>query len=259
MGVVGYCGKAARGWLNVVCGHQGCGEFDHNPLWRADLPSAQAGRRRAWDGTPIAGRRNAFEGCLLGLAVGDALGFPAEFRPAAGDPRGLRPGGFTGMVAIHDPRWPPRPLIAAAHHPPGTFTDDTQMTVALAEGLLEAGTADLDAAMEALGRRLVTWSRSPDNNRAPGVTCIDGCRRLEAGLPWREAGLAESKGCGAAMRVAPIGLLLAHDRSRLLEFARASSLLTRTGIPRHSMPQLLPHCLLLLPWTRPPRTGCMSN
>ena len=80
--------------------------------------------------------------------------------------------------------------------------------------------------MEAVGRRFVTWSRSPKNDRAPGATCISGCRRLEAGLPWREAGVAESKGCGAAMRVAPIGLFLAHDRSRLLEFARASSLLT---------------------------------
>jgi len=169
---------------------------------------------------------DAFEGCVLGLAIGDALGFPAEFRRREQILAAFPPDGITGFVAVHDPAWPPRPIIFGAQHPPGTFTDDTQMSVAVAEGLLDAGRADLDTLMAAVGRRFVRWSRSADNDRAPGATCMAGCDRLAAGVAWREAGVAGSKGCGSAMRAAPIGLYYCHDRARLLEVARASSLPT---------------------------------
>jgi ADP-ribosylglycohydrolase len=56
-------------------------------------------------------------------------------------------------------------------------------------------------------RRFVDWLNSPDNNRAPGNTCLRACRDLEAGRPWVEATVAGSKGCGANMRVAPVGLV----------------------------------------------------
>lgn len=174
----------------------------------------------------LADIRPAYEGCILGLAAGDALGFPAEFRTRRQILDSFGPAGLTGMVALHDPRWPEQPIITGARHPPGTFTDDTQMSVALAEGLLEAGTTDLDRAMAAVARRWVQWSSSLANDRAPGGACMAGCRRLRAGVGWRESGQPDSKGCGAAMRVAPIGLLLRHDRRLLVELARASALPT---------------------------------
>ena len=128
------------------------------------------------------------------------------------------------FVALHDPRWPERPAILGKRHPPGTYSDDTQMTIAVAEALLAED--DLDAAMRAMGAEFVRWSESPDNDRAPGGTCMTGCASLAAGVPWRDAGVSDSKGCGSAMRVAPIGLRFAGERARLLEVARASSLLT---------------------------------
>ncbi len=100
------------------------------------------------------------------------------------------------------------------------------MTLALARGLLDVPDDDLDAQMSAVAREFVAWSRADDNDRAPGNACMTGCASLAAGVAWREAGVADSKGCGSAMRVAPIGLLYARDRDRLLEVARASSLLT---------------------------------
>ena len=42
------------------------------------------------------------------------------------------------MVALRDPRWPERPFLLGRRHPAGTYTDDTQMTIAVAEALLEA-------------------------------------------------------------------------------------------------------------------------
>jgi ADP-ribosylglycohydrolase len=80
--------------------------------------------------------------------------------------------------------------------------------------------------MEAVGRRFIHWMHSPDNNRAPGSTCVAGVRRLEGGLSWRDSGIVASKGCGSAMRVAAIGYLYQHDTARLREVAEASGVIT---------------------------------
>jgi len=167
-----------------------------------------------------------YAGCVVGLAVGDALGYPAEFRSRVQILREIGEKGITGFIGVQDPRFS-RPFIVGTHHPPGTYTDDTQMSLAVAEGLLEAGVAaPLDAQMAAVGRGFVSWSRADDNNRAPGQTCMTGSANLARGVDWRQAGVSDSKGCGSAMRVAPIGLLYADDPDRLGEVARASSLLT---------------------------------
>jgi len=71
----------------------------------------------------------------------------------------------------------------------------------------------------------VWCGNSPENNRAPGNTCMAACRQLRAGVPWDRAGIEGSKGCGAAMRVAPIGLLYS-DFVALGRVARASALST---------------------------------
>jgi ADP-ribosylglycohydrolase len=146
---------------------------------------------------------------LLGLALGDALGYAVEFQSLASIKQRY------GQRGIEEPPHPAR------------YSDDTQMTIALAEGLLDAGlTAPLNAQMTAVSARFIAWKNSPDNNRAPGATCMAGVHNLEQGLPWREAGIASSKGCGSATRVAPIGFLYHDDPEKLRRVAEASSLLT---------------------------------
>lgn len=162
-----------------------------------------------------------FRGSILGLAIGDALGHPTEF--------------VSNLGAIRA-RWPPSGVTGfepAGKHPPGTFTDDTQMAIAVARALCRAGHQDLDTLMTVTGEEFVAWSRSPENNRAPGGTCLAGCRNLARGVPWREAGVRGSKGCGAAMRAAPVGLYHAHDVAALARVAAAQSALTHahpTGV-----------------------------
>lgn len=165
-----------------------------------------------------------FEGCLVGLAVGDALGYPHEFRGVAQVRAELGPAGITDFVALKDPRFS-RPVILGVAHPPGTFTDDTQMSIALAEALVDSGHADLDALMGMIGSWFVAWYYSPDNNRAPGEATGIGCQRLRDGVPWREAGKQDSKGCGANMRVAPIGLFY-ESLDDVERIARAQACLT---------------------------------
>lgn len=145
---------------------------------------------------------------LLGSALGDALGYPVEFLSLAGIRARY---GVTGVTAPPDP---------------ACYSDDTQMTLALAEALVQAGNADLDTLMAALGQEFIKWLHSPDNNRAPGNTCMSGTMNYERGISWRESGIPESKGCGSAMRVAPIGYFYQHDPARLKEVALASSIIT---------------------------------
>jgi len=154
-----------------------------------------------------------YRGAMLGLAVGDALGYPVEFLGAEEVRRRLGPQGVTDFVA-------------SQNHPPGTYSDDTQMAIAFAEGLLEAANGGLDGLMETMARHLVRWSQSPNNDRAPGSTCMSGCRRLARGAAWCEAGVPESKGCGSAIRTAPIGLRYHGQPDRLMAVANASSLMT---------------------------------
>lgn len=172
--------------------------------------------------------KSQFRGSILGLAIGDALGYPTEFRTREIILRGFGPQGVRDFVAQHDPRFVGGPIIVGGEdREGGAVSDDTQMTMALARGLLDAGLdASLDDMMNAVAARFVEWSRSPENNRAPGATCMTGCRNLERGVAWREAGVDRSKGCGSAMRVAAIGLAFWDDHERLLEVARASSILT---------------------------------
>lgn len=171
-------------------------------------------------------RRNAFEGTIVGLAVGDALGYPAEFRRRCDIIRAFGPDGIRGFVSVNDPAWPARPVVISWRLPPGSYTDDTQMSLAVAEALIEAGHKDLDSLMRRMAARFIEWSGSPENNRAPGETTMAACARLAEGIEWRDAGVPESKGCGSAMRVAPIGLFFCRDIPRLLETARTSSMLT---------------------------------
>jgi ADP-ribosylglycohydrolase len=153
--------------------------------------------------------REQAEAILFGLALGDALGWPTEFKKL---PDIKRIYGTDGIQV------PPDPAI---------YTDDTQMTIALAEGLLAAGLkADLHSQMQAVGKRFIEWMESPENNRAPGNTCMRGVANFQSGVPWRESGKVESKGCGSAMRVAPIGYLYQHDPQRLRDVAEASGVIT---------------------------------
>lgn len=155
-----------------------------------------------------------FRGSILGLAIGDALGHPTEF--------------VSNLGAIRA-RWPPLGVSGfepSGRHPAGTFTDDTQMALAVARALCRAGRRDLDTLMTVTGEEFVAWSRSPENNRAPGGTCLAGCRNLARGVPWREAGVRGSKGCGAAMRAAPVGLFHAHNVDALVRVSAAQSALT---------------------------------
>ena len=149
--------------------------------------------------------RKRASGALFGLAFGDALGARTEFL-------GLE------EIALQFPPTGPTTLQGN----PALVTDDTQMALAVGEALLEAPrplTAELLEPI--LRRRFVEWLNSPENTRAPGNTCLEACDRLEQDMPWEQATVAGSKGCGANMRVAPVGVL-PPDESGMTAATRAA-------------------------------------
>ncbi len=157
-------------------------------------------------------------GSLLGAACGDALGAPAEFLTVAEIRERFGPDG-------------PQNLGPDQH----LVTDDTQMLLSVGEALFTAW-QDPPLRPETLGqalrREFVAWAQSHENDRDPGMTVMRACMALADGLGWEAATVRESKGAGANMRVAPVGLapLTASGRATIARFQAAITHGHATGL-----------------------------
>lgn len=150
--------------------------------------------------------RDKYRGALVGVGIGDALGRPAEGKT----PERLRQvhGKITDFIPWRGWRGGPK----------GTLTDDTELTIALAESLIER--REMDPAD--FGRRCAAWLPV---GRGKGHATTEACMNLADGMTWDEAG-TPSAGNGAAMRAAPIGLLHPLDMNRLRRDAATSAVVT---------------------------------
>jgi len=131
-------------------------------------------------------------GCLFGIAIGDALGAPVEFRHISEIHRSYGPSGVSELVQ-------------------GFYTDDTQMSLATALSLIDTHEArkELDKYSPTLFayRRYQEWlktQRDPRQRRSPGGTCLSALAERKMGTI--EEHINTSKGCGGVMRTAPVGL-----------------------------------------------------
>jgi ADP-ribosylglycohydrolase len=158
-----------------------------------------------------------YVGCLLGGAAGDALGAAVEFSSWPDLVRRFGPGG------IRD--------YAYGHFSAGQITDDTQMTMATAEGLIAAASEvrsrDVAAVVASVYERYLGWYRTQNNpgqRRGPGNTCLSALGSGAAGSVTRP--INNSKGCGGVMRVAPVGLALPGRPDEAFELGVATAALT---------------------------------
>ena len=197
-------------------------------------------------------RRDAIRGCMLGGAVGDALGAPVEFLDLESIERRYGDA-VSDYVEFSDGT--------------GSITDDTQMALFTAEGLLRATVRNnskgiccaeevmhyaylrwlktqgiiVDCAPEELNSGWLIKEKDLFACRAPGMTCLNA---LECNASTNTAD-NNSKGCGTVMRMAPVGLHLAPEL--VYEFGCKFSAITHghpTGITSGGAFAMLINCLL---------------
>ena len=153
-------------------------------------------------------------GAFLGLAIGDAVGTTLEFEPRDAQPR-LQDMTGGGPFRL----------------PPGAWTDDTAMALALADSLAASGSLDCRDLMD----RFVSWWRDGE------YSCTGACfdignatrdalgRYLRTGDPLAGSTDPRSAGNGSLMRLAPVALRFWNDRSLLADTAVEQSLTTHAA------------------------------
>ncbi len=152
-------------------------------------------------------REDRAVGALIGTFVGDALGMPVEgwsYRRIE-----QQHGAVDEMLD--------------ARLGKGTYTDDTQMMVATAKSLIEAGGIDLEHLVESYLEHF-----DPDRGYGQGTRTV--FRKWRQGVDVREASGqvfdGGSFGNGGSMRIAPVGILYAGQPGKLKDAVRSACGLT---------------------------------
>jgi poly(ADP-ribose) glycohydrolase ARH3 len=153
--------------------------------------------------------KECFRGALLGTMVGDALGMPVE-----------------GMSAsVIRARFDIVTEMLPARLGRGTYTDDTQMMIGLAEALLDTpGRLDLD-------RAALRFGENYDPDRGYGGNAQKILSDIREGILWQDAVEAHSLpggsfANGAAMRVAPVALAFYRDGKATVQAAAKQAEIT---------------------------------
>ena len=159
--------------------------------------------------------QNRFQGCLLGLAAGDALGCTLEFK---------KPGTFEPITTI----------VGGGVHKlkAGQWTDDTSLALCLAQSLIDCKGFDAKDQMQ----KYCKWDE--EGYMSSTGECFDiGNTTLKALNKFREsgepyAGLTEdsSAGNGSIMRLAPIPMYYSNNPEDALKYAALSSKTTHANV-----------------------------
>ena len=192
---------------------------------KADKPAAArpALPGPTWPALDAAAARDRAVGCLLGLAVGDAIGTAVEFKPRDS----FAP--LTDMVGGG-------PFGLA----PGEWTDDTTMALCLAESLLAKGTVDQADLMT----RFAGWLQRGENTVSGRCFDIGATTRaaiqsfIASGNPSAGSHLATAAGNGSLVRLAPLAIFAHRDRELAELLAGKQSRTT------HATPEVIDACRL---------------
>ena len=158
---------------------------------------------------------NRFRGCLLGLAVGDAIGTTVEFKPRGSFPT------VTDMVGG-----------GPFHLKPGQWTDDTSMALCLATSLIFNNGFDPIDQMD----RYWDWYQNGYLSSTGeffdiGNTIREALERYKhTGNPFSGSTSPDMAGNGSLMRLAPVPMFYFPDLEKIIHFAGESSRTTHGAL-----------------------------
>ncbi|MDR2483369.1 MAG: ADP-ribosylglycohydrolase family protein [Treponema sp.] len=170
---------------------------------------------------------------LLGLAVGDALGVPVEFRPRGS----FRVDGVQGY--------------GTHNQPPGTWSDDTSLTLCLADSLSRGFSPD------DIARNFIRWRDEAAFTAHGavfdiGISTAKAISRLKSGAAPDQAGCAgvNENGNGSLMRIAPLVFYLTgRPEAERFQITRTVSSIT------HAHPWSVAACFIYLEYLRKLASG----
>lgn len=146
-------------------------------------------------------------GYLFGTACADALGRPVEHL----------------TLDMIKEKYGEQGILEVL--PDSPWTDDTQLMLVLARGLLHGAELELPGLMDKIAEELVLWLDEPD--LGAGATTRGAALNLRDGIPWSSSGL-NSKTCGSLMRVGILGFIFRNDPKKLIEAASLSGRITHS-------------------------------
>lgn len=179
-------------------------------------------------------KSSRIEGCIIGGAIGDALGVPVEFC----DLKTIKK--YYGEEGVKE--------LEIGMSGEADFSDDTQLTIFTADGILKAIDEKFDPQkapqIEDMYRSFLDWyitqteTFSSDNakrgwlagsiglyqRKAPGDTCLSALKSGKIGTVQNP--INRSKGSGGVMRVAPIGLLYHKNPNLAFNIAMDNAAIT---------------------------------
>lgn len=146
-------------------------------------------------------------GYLYGTACADALGRPVEHLTL--EQIKMKYGG-NGILEL----------------PPNSpWTDDTQLMLVLARGLLRGAELELPELMDDIADELVLWLDEPD--LGAGATTRGAALNLKDGIHWSKSGIS-SKTCGSLMRAGILGFVYQNNPQKLVKVALVSGRITHS-------------------------------
>jgi ADP-ribosylglycohydrolase len=185
----------------------------------------------------VSDRETALTGCLLGQALGDALGFVVEARPPAVAGEYVERYLLAGRAGE----------FAHPEFPFGQYSDDTQLARELVASYADAGGWSPEAFA---GRLAALFADGRDVSAGPGTRAA--ALRLLEGTHWSRSGTpAPYAGNGSAMRAAPLGLLFGEDTRSMVQATVEQSMMTHLD-PRCSAGALAVAGAVSLATTRAP-------
>jgi ADP-ribosylglycohydrolase len=153
-------------------------------------------------------RQDRFQAAFLGLAIGDALGFPL---------RGIPPASLTRLTHLADD-FAPRPRGKFAK---GQFSDDTQLLLAASESVIREGKVD---GRSAAAHFAWLWQEGVILQPPRGLS--ESLQRLAAGTPWMSAGTPLGVRCPSVLSRAMVVGLFENGSARLPHDAGVLAIIT---------------------------------